>query len=86
MSFKGNALIQGYNKCKFKAKVQIDQHTSSSSAHQVVSWKNYLYVYDTNSDEFTSPNQECFHDYKVDYLWVFNFVCFPIRGMKKTSF
>ncbi|KAL4576254.1 hypothetical protein LXL04_012345 [Taraxacum kok-saghyz] len=67
MSFKGNALIQGYNKCKFKAKVRIDQHTSTS-------------------DEFTSPNQECFHDYKVDYLWVFNFVCFPIRGMKKTSF
>ncbi|KAL4581824.1 hypothetical protein LXL04_006356 [Taraxacum kok-saghyz] len=65
MSFKGNALIQGYNKCKFKAKVRINQQTSSSSAHQVVSWKNYLYVY---GDEFTSPNQECFHDYK--YFWM----------------
>ncbi|KAL4590246.1 hypothetical protein LXL04_003172 [Taraxacum kok-saghyz] len=64
MSFKGNALIEGYNKCKFNVKVRINQHTSSS-AHQVVSWKNYLYAY---GDEFTSPNQECFHDYK--YFWM----------------
>ncbi|KAL2515381.1 Galactose oxidase/kelch repeat superfamily protein [Forsythia ovata] len=31
------------------------------SAHQAVSWKNYLYVY---GGEFTSPNQERFHHYK----------------------
>ncbi|KAL8042532.1 hypothetical protein ABFX02_09G058000 [Erythranthe guttata] len=31
------------------------------SAHQAVSWKNYLYIY---GGEFTSPNQERFHHYK----------------------
>ncbi|KAI3499523.1 hypothetical protein L1887_35324 [Cichorium endivia] len=31
------------------------------SAHQAVTWKNYLYVY---GGEFTSPNQERFHHYK----------------------
>lgn len=31
------------------------------SAHQAVSWKNYLYIF---GGEFTSPNQERFHHYK----------------------
>ncbi|CAI9280488.1 unnamed protein product [Lactuca saligna] len=31
------------------------------SAHQAVTWKNYLYVF---GGEFTSPNQERFHHYK----------------------
>ncbi|KAF5792920.1 putative kelch-type beta propeller [Helianthus annuus] len=31
------------------------------SAHQAVTWKNYLYIF---GGEFTSPNQERFHHYK----------------------
>ncbi|GAB4860514.1 hypothetical protein Ancab_035673 [Ancistrocladus abbreviatus] len=37
------------------------------SAHQAVSWKNYLYIF---GGEFTSPNQERFHHYKD--FWMFD--------------